>query len=57
MTEPARLVVTSGLSNPDPFLVDSQVLTSPVTDLVLNPFGQTVTSTRSPAAVMWRAPR
>ena len=49
VTEPARLVVKSGLSNPDPFLVDSQVLTSPVTDLVLNPFGQTVKSTRSPA--------
>ena len=48
VTEPARLVVKSGLSNPDPFLVDSQVLTSPVTDLVLNPFGQTVKSTRSP---------
>src|SRR4029453_6447587 len=46
--EPARLVVKSGLSNPDPFLVDSQVLTSPVTDLGLNAFGQTVTSTRSP---------
>src|SRR4029450_10638942 len=38
----------SGLSNPDPFLVDSQVPTSPVTDLVLNAFGQTVKSTRSP---------
>ena len=48
VTEPARLVVKSGLSNPDPFLVDGQVLTSPVTDLVLNPFGQTVKSTRSP---------
>ena len=48
VTEPARLVVKSGLSNPDPFLVDSQVLTAPVTDLVLNPFGQTVKSTRSP---------
>jgi YD repeat-containing protein len=48
VTEPARLVVKSGLSNPDPFLVDSQVLTSPVTDLALNAFGQTVTSTRSP---------
>jgi YD repeat-containing protein len=48
VTEPARLVVKSGLSNLDPFLVDSQVLTSPVTDLVLNPFGQTVKSTRSP---------
>ena len=48
VTEPARLVVKRGLSNPDPFLVDSQVLTSPVTDLVLNPFGQTVKSTRSP---------
>ena len=48
LTEPARLVVKNGLSNPDPFLVDSQVLTSPVTDLVLNAFGQTVKSTRSP---------
>ena len=47
VTEPARLVVKSGLSNPDPFLADSQVMTSPVTDLALNAFGQTVTSTRS----------
>src|SRR5262249_30726145 len=47
VTEPARLVVKSGLSNPDPFLADSQVVTSPVTDLVLNAFGQTVRSTRS----------
>ncbi len=48
VTEPARMVVKSGLSNPDPFLVDSQVMTSPVTDLVLNPFGQIVKSTHSP---------
>ncbi|WP_187426872.1 putative Ig domain-containing protein [Nitrosomonas communis] len=48
VTEPARWVVKSGLNNPDPFLLDSQVLTSPVTDLVLNPFGQTVKSTHSP---------
>ena len=48
VTEPARLVVKSGLSNPDPFLADSQVLTSPVTDLVLNAFGQTVTSDAQP---------
>jgi YD repeat-containing protein len=47
VTEPARLVVKSGLSNPDPFLADSQVVTSPVTDLALNAFGQTVRSTRS----------
>jgi YD repeat-containing protein len=41
------LAVKSGLSNPDAFLADSQVVTSPVTDLALNAFGQTVTSTRS----------
>jgi YD repeat-containing protein len=48
VTEPARFAVKSGLTNPDPFLADSQILTSPVTDLVLNAFGQTVKSTRSP---------
>jgi YD repeat-containing protein len=48
LTEPACLAVRSGLSNPDPFLADSQVLTSPVTDLMLNAFGQTITSTRRP---------
>src|SRR5262249_57287051 len=47
VTEPARLVVKSGLSNPDPFLADSQVVTSPVTDLALNAFGQTLKSARS----------
>jgi YD repeat-containing protein len=47
VTEPARLVVKSGLGNPDPFLADSQVVTSPVTDLALNAFGKTVRSTRS----------
>ena len=42
VTEPARLVVKSGLSNPDPFLADSQVVTSPVTDLALNAVAEAV---------------
>jgi YD repeat-containing protein len=42
------LAVKSGLSSPDPFLADSRALTSPITDLALNSFGQTVKSTRSP---------
>ena len=45
--EPARLAAKSGASNLDPFLAGGQVMTSPVTDLVLNAFGQVVTSTRS----------
>ena len=38
VTEPARLVVKSGLSNPDPFLVDSQVLTVTGDRLGAQPF-------------------